>query len=90
MCSFTPGGLCCCPSLGDGGSDVDDSLFNTAPTVCEGSVFCFCFVTVNSVIFERILFSRKASKDIFARHICDLRNSRLWHDLLIAVNDGVL
>ena len=42
--------------------------------------------TVNSEIFERILFSQIALKDIFVT----LKNSRLRHDLPISVNDRVI
>ena len=41
--------------------------------------------TVNPEIFARILFLRIGLKDIFAT----LKNSRLWHDLPISVNDSV-
>ena len=39
--------------------------------------------TVNSEIFTRILFSRTA----LTRHICQVKNSRLWHDLPTSVKD---
>ena len=39
--------------------------------------------TVNSEIFARILFSRIALKDIFAKY----KKSRLWHDLPASVKD---
>ena len=38
--------------------------------------------TLNSEIFARILFSQ-----IALRHICDVKNVRLWHDLPIPLND---
>ena len=42
-------------------------------------------ITVNSEIFERILFSR-----IALRQICDVQNSRPRDDLHILVNDRVI
>ena len=41
--------------------------------------------TVNSEIFTRIIFS-----GIALRHICDVRNWRLVHDIRISVNDRVI
>ena len=42
-------------------------------------------VIVNSKIIARILFSQ-----IALRHICDVKNSRLWHDLPVSVNDRLI
>ena len=49
-------------------------LRQTYKTVKSGSNHV---ATVNSEIFVRILFSRKALK----RHICDVKNSQLRHHL---------
>ena len=52
----------------------------------KGKLVARLLSTVNLEIFARILFSAKSVK----RHICDVKISRLGHNLPISVNDRVI